>query len=53
MSEQPMDEVMKFIRWLIAWKGRFKEPLTDRDFYVVGYYACFVADTQKEDGVHE
>ena len=53
MSETPLDKVMKFIRWLHSWKERHNEIWTDEDAYVVGIYACYVADTEKRGDVHD
>jgi len=53
VSKTPLEKVMEFIKWLVDWKDRHGEDWTDDDFYVVGIYACYLADTAKEGAVHE
>ena len=48
-----LDKVREFMKWLLDWKRRHEEEWTDHDYYAIGIYACYVADTAKEGDVHE
>ena len=53
MSEQPLEKVMDFVRWLASHKARYEEPWTDQDSYAIGIYAIYLAFKAKEGDVHE